>query len=213
MFITLEGIEGCGKTTQLKHIEAFFNRRGLETVVTREPGGTTVGEKIRAVLLNPDIEKMASLTELFLYEADRSEHVEKIIRPALAAGKIVLCDRFYDATVVYQGYGRGLDLEMIRRLHRMILGDLKPDLTILFDLAPEIGLDRAWNQVSNGDRSGKEMRFETEKIAFHRKIRDGYLTVARLEPQRFAIVDAGADENTVRDAVIALLEKCIDRRR
>lgn len=212
MFITLEGIEGCGKTTQLKHIEAFFDRRGLETVVTREPGGTAVGEKIRAVLLNPDIEKMAPLTELLLYEADRAEHLEKIIRPALAAGKTVLCDRFSDATVVYQGYGRGLELEMIQRLHRMILGELRPDLTILFDLAPEIGLDRAWNQVTNGDRSGQEMRFENETLSFHRSIRDGYLTVARSEPERFAIVDAGAEETVVRDAVIALLEQWVDRR-
>ena len=210
MFITLEGIEGSGKTTQLKHIEAFFDRRGLETIVTREPGGTMVGEKIRAVLLNPDIEKMAPLTELFLYEADRIEHLEKTIRPALASGKVVLCDRFYDATVVYQGYGRGLDLEMIHHLHELIVGDLKPDLTLLFDLKPEIGLDRAWNQVDNGDRSDKEMRFELEKLAFHRKIRDGYLTIARQEPERIFVIDAGRDEKTVRDAVIGLLEKAID---
>lgn len=207
MFITLEGIEGSGKTTQLKHIEAFFSRKGLETVITREPGGTVVGEKIRAVLLNPDIEPMAPLTELFLYEADRIEHLEKIIRPALADGKIVVCDRFYDATVVYQGYGRGLDREMIARLHRTILGDLEPDLTILFDLAPEIGLDRAWNQVKGGDRSGKEMRFEKEKLAFHRRIRDGYLAIARQQPGRFAIVDAGKEENSVRKTVTGLLEK------
>ncbi|KPJ76414.1 MAG: thymidylate kinase [Deltaproteobacteria bacterium SG8_13] len=213
MFITLEGIEGSGKTTQLKPIEAFFTRRGLKTVVTREPGGTAVGEKIRAVLLNPDIEKMAPLTELFLYEADRIEHLEKTIRPALAAGKIVVCDRFCDATVVYQGYGRGLDLEMIGRLHRMILGGLTPDLTIVFDLPPEIGLERAWKQVRGGSRSGKEMRFEKEKLAFHRSIRDGYLTIARLEPERFAVVDAGADANAVSDAVIALLEQFIDRDR
>ena len=207
MFITLEGIEGSGKTTQISHIEAYLDRRGLETVVTREPGGTSVGRKIRAVLLNPDIEQMAALTELFLYEADRIEHLEKTIRPALADGKVVVCDRFCDATVVYQGHGRGLDLELIADLHRLILGDLKPDLTLLFDLAPEVGLERAWNQVSNGDRSGKEMRFEKEKLAFHRRIRNGYLTLARGEPERFAIVDAAADENTVRDAVVALLEK------
>ncbi len=206
MLITLEGIEGSGKTSQLAHIEAFVRQRGLESVVTREPGGTTVGEKIRAVLLNPDIEKMAPLTELFLYEADRIEHLEKIIRPALEAGKVVVCDRFADATVVYQGYGRGLDLEMIHSLHRLILRDLKPDLTILFDLAPEIGLERAWNQVNNGSRSGRETRFEKEKLAFHRKIRDGYLTLARLEPERFFIVDAGQNETTVRDTVIEHLE-------
>ena len=123
MFITLEGIEGSGKTSQLAHIEAYLRQRGFEPVVTREPGGTAVGEKIRAVLLDPDIEKMTPLTELFLYEADRIEHLEKTIRPALAAGKIVLCDRFFDATIVYQGYGRGLDLQMIQTLHRLILGD------------------------------------------------------------------------------------------
>ncbi len=213
MFITLEGIEGSGKTTQLKHIEAFFVRRGLETVMTREPGGTVVGEKIRAVLLNPDIEKMAPLTELFLYEADRIEHLEKTIRPALAAGKIVVCDRFFDATVVYQGYGRGLELEMIENLHRVILEDLRPDLTILFDLAPEIGLERAWSQVRGGSRSGKEMRFEKEKLAFHRDIREGYLTIARQEPERFVIVDADRDEQQVRDAVIGLLEERFDKKK
>ncbi len=213
MLITLEGIEGSGKTSQLAHIEAFIRQRGLESVVTREPGGTTVGEKVRAVLLNPDIEKMAPLTELFLYEADRIEHLEKIIRPALKAGKVVVCDRFADATVVYQGYGRGLDLEMIHSLHRLILRDLKPDLTILFDLKPEIGLERAWNQVNNGSRSGEETRFEKEKLAFHRKIRDGYLTLARLEPERFFIVDAGRNETTVRDTVIRHLEGFIGHKR
>ena len=212
MFITLEGIEGSGKTSQIKHIEAFFTKRGLESVVTREPGGTVVGEKIRSVLLNPDIEKMSPLTELFLYEADRIEHLEKIIRPALASGKIVLCDRFCDATVVYQGYGRGLDLEIIHGLHGLILGDLKPDLTILFDLAPEIGLTRAWRQVNNGSRSGKETRFEKEKLAFHRKIRKGYLAIAGMEPERFFIVNADRDEATVRNAVIQRIAELIGDR-
>ena len=210
MFITLEGIEGSGKTTQIRHVEAFLRSRGMTTVVTREPGGTAVGEKIRAVLLNPDIEKMAPLTELFLYEADRIEHLEKTIRPALAAGKVVLCDRFCDATVVYQGYGRGLDLELIERLHRLILDGVRPDLTFLFDLDPAIGLERAWNQVDNGTRSGKETRFEKEKLAFHRSIRQGYLTIARQDPQRFVIVDAGQDENTVSRTVLDHLQQFIE---
>ena len=212
MFITLEGIEGSGKTSQLEHMEEYFKQRGFEPVVTREPGGTAVGQKIRAVLLDPEIEKMAPLTELFLYEADRIEHLEKTIRPALAAGKIVLCDRFFDATIVYQGYGRGLDRQMIQNLHRLILGDLKPDATFLFDLAPEVGLDRAWNQVNSGKRSDKETRFETEKLAFHRKIRDGYLTVARLEPERFFIIDAGQDEAAVRQIVLQRLKDLVPGR-
>ena len=212
MFFTLEGIEGSGKSTQIGHIAAFFKQRGLQAVITREPGGTAVGEKIRAVLLNPDIEKMAPLTELFLYEADRIEHLEKVVRPALAAGKIVVCDRFADATVVYQGFGRGLELETIEDLHRLVLGGLTPDATILFDLAPEVGLDRAWSQVSNGNRSGKETRFEKEKLAFHRSIRNGYLALAGRQPQRFFIVDAGRDEQTVRKEVIGIIEKLVGHR-
>jgi dTMP kinase len=211
MFITLEGIEGSGKSTQLRHIEAFCKQRGRAVTVTREPGGTAIGEAIRAILLNPENRRMEPLTEMLLYEADRAEHVRKKILPALADGRVVLCDRFYDATVVYQGYGRDLDLEMIHRIHRTILGQIKPDVTFLFDLAPEAGLQRAWSQINTGHRSGTETRFENEALAFHRKIRDGYLTVARLEPERFCIVDAARDEDTVRQAVLEQLEKILEK--
>lgn len=212
MFITLEGIEGSGKTTQLKNITGFLEGRGRKCLVTREPGGTAIGKKIRSVLLNPDSKGMEPLTELLLYVADRAEHVKKIIRPALAAGKTVLCDRFFDATVVYQGYARGLDLALIHRLHRRVLEDLMPDVTILFDLPPKIGLLRAWNQINNGNRAGVETRFEEEDLAFHEKIRAGYLEIARLEPERFCIVDAAQDKVSVEKETIECLKIALKRK-
>jgi dTMP kinase len=181
-------------------------------VVTREPGGTDIGQKIRSILLNPNSREMEALTELFLYEADRAEHVQKIIAPALSAGKTVLCDRFCDATVVYQGYARGLDLEEIRRIHRFILGNLRPDLTILLDLPPEIGLARAWAQIDKGDRTGAESRFEKEALDFHRKIRAGYLDLARHESERFCIVDAERDAAAVCRDIETAIERLIEGR-
>jgi dTMP kinase len=210
MFITLEGVEGSGKSTQLGNIRAFLQLRGHTVVVTREPGGTDIGRKIRSILLNPDHREMEALTELFLYEADRAEHVRKIIAPAISAGKTVLCDRFFDATMVYQGYARGLDLEEIRRIHRFILGNLSPDLTILLDLPPEIGLARAWAQIDKGDRTGAESRFEKEALDFHRKIRAGYLDIARHESQRFCIVDAEQDAAAVCRDIKKAIERLVE---
>lgn len=211
MLITLEGIEGAGKSSQIGAIVEYLEHRGHAVVVTREPGGTEVGRKIRAILLKPSHRQMAPMTELFLYEADRAEHVQKVIAPALSEGKTVLCDRFYDATVVYQGYARGLDLGMIHQIHRFILADLRPDLTILLDLPPEIGLARAWAQIDNGFRTGDESRFEKEALEFHHKIRSGYLDLARCEPQRFRIVDASRDENTVRKEIIDCVKAAVGR--
>ncbi|MGB5619648.1 MAG: dTMP kinase [Desulfobacterales bacterium] len=212
MFITLEGVEGSGKSTQLGNIRAFLQERGLTVVVTREPGGTDIGRTVRSILLNPDNREMDALTELFLYEADRAEHVRKIIAPALSAGKTVLCDRFFDATMVYQGYARGLDLEEIRRIHRFILGNLRPDLTILLDLPPEIGLARAWAQIDKGNRTGAESRFEKEALDFHRKIRAGYLDIARHESERFRIVDAEQDAAAVCRDIKKAIERLMEGR-
>jgi dTMP kinase len=209
MFITLEGIEGSGKSSQLDNIRVFLENQGHSVVVTREPGGTDIGKNIRAILLHPANRKIDPFTELFLYEADRVEHVRKIIMPALAAGRTVLCDRFTDATMVYQGYARGLDLEMIERIHRVILGSLKPDMTILLDVSPEIGLARAWTQIENGGRTGDESRFEEETLAFHEKIRAGYQDIARGEPDRFCIVDASHDPLTVKNAILAFLRRAL----
>ncbi len=212
MFITLEGVEGSGKSTQLGNIRAFLKERGYTVVVTREPGGTDIGRQIRSILLRPDNREMEALTELFLYEADRAEHVRKVIAPALAAGNTVLCDRFCDATVVYQGYARGLALEEIRRIHRFILGKLKPDLTLLLDLPPEIGLARAFAQIDAGGRSGAESRFENEALVFHRKIRAGYLDMAHREPARFCVVDADRDAAAVGRDIEAAIERLLEGR-
>jgi dTMP kinase len=209
MFITLEGPEGSGKTTQLKHLAADLTGRGYECLVTREPGGTPIGAQIRKILLHPDSRGMAPLAELFLYEADRAEHLHRQIRPALAQGKVVVCDRFYDATVAYQGYGRGLALDFLHHLHRVLTAGLTPDLTLLLDLAPEVGLARTWKQMENGGRDLAEARFEEEALAFHRRVRAGYLELARGEPQRFRVLDAARDAEQVTADIRAVLEEII----
>jgi len=205
MFITFEGIEGSGKTTQLRHVADFLKKRGHDCVITREPGGTRIGEKIRAILLDPASKGMDPLTELLLYTADRVQHVKELLEPSLAIGKTVLCDRYFDATVVYQGYARGLDIELIKRLHRLLSAGLRPDITFLLDLPAEAGLSRAWAQIDNGNRTGKETRFEKEALSFHEKVRAGYLALARKEPERFRIIDAGRNAADVQKDILKVL--------
>ncbi len=205
MFISLEGIEGCGKTTQLDHISVFLENIGRPFVVTREPGGTDIGKKIRSILLDPASHDLVPTAELLLYMADRAQHINSVIKPRLAEGKIVVCDRYYDATVAYQGFARGLGVNYIRDLHRMILEDFKPDLTILLDLSPRTGLSRAWQELDSGNRSGAESRFEEEAISFHEKVRAGYLEIARLEPKRFKIIDASPEIDTVQTEIQKVL--------
>ena len=210
MFITLEGIEGCGKTTQINHLSTFFENRGQPCVVTREPGGTAIGKEIRSILLNPSNKDMVPRAELLLYMADRAQHIAALVKPRLAENSVVLCDRYFDATVVYQGFARGLDTRFIYELHRLVLEDFKPDITILLDLSPRIGLARAWKQLDNGTRSGTESRFEEETLGFHEKVRAGYLELARLEPERFRTIDASGDENQVQKDIRAALMEYID---
>lgn len=198
MFITLEGIEGSGKTTQIRQLSTYIEATGYRCVTTREPGGTSIGDKIRAILLNPENNDLSPISELLLYMADRAQHLNSLIQPALDAGKIVLCDRYFDATVVYQGIARGLDIELIYSLHRLLFEDLKPEVTFLLDLPPSIGLARAWKQIDDGIRSGGESRFEEETLAFHEKVRAGYLELARLEADRFTVIDATQDEKKVQ---------------
>ncbi|MBU1053301.1 MAG: dTMP kinase [Proteobacteria bacterium] len=205
MFITFEGIEGSGKTTQIRHVMEFLEKSGKACVMTREPGGTITGQKIRSILLDPENNGMDHSTELLLYLADRAEHANKIINPALSAGKTVLCDRYYDATKAYQGYARGLDMDLLDKLHKLIIHDLKPDITILLDLDPKTGLSRAWKQINEGERTEFETRFEKETLDFHDKVRKGYLELARIEPKRFIIVDATKDENQVKKDIIKAL--------
>ena len=212
MFITLEGIEGSGKTTQARYMVKFLQSQGHDCVMTREPGGTRIGEKIRAILLDPESKDMDPLGELLLYTADRAQHIKELVNPFLSAGKTVLCDRFYDATVAYQGFARGLDIELINKLHEFILKDLKPDITFLLDLPPKVGLLRAWQQIKNGTRTGIETRFEEEKLPFHEKVRSGYLEIARVEPDRFRVIDAYRDKHHVRDEIIKILSVEINRK-
>lgn len=205
MFITLEGIEGSGKTTQIQIIADWLRMAGCDCLTTREPGGTPIGGQIRSVLLHPQNSNLAPTAELLLYMADRVQHLETVVRPALAAGRVVVCDRYFDATLVYQGYARGLDREMIRQLHRLVCSGLTPDLTLLLDLDPEAGLARAWQRIDADAAHAEESRFEKERLAFHQRVRAGYLDLARREPRRFVIIDAAVDEQAVREQIEAAL--------
>lgn len=198
LFITLEGGEGAGKTTQIVHMAGWLAERGVTCILTREPGGTDLGRKIRAVLLDPDHAGMAPETELLLYMADRAEHIGTVVRPALASGQTVLCDRYFDATLVYQGAARGLPVDRILRLHALMFDNLGPDLTLLLDLPVETGLARARRQLNKGGRPRRESRFEDEALQFHERVRAGYLELARLHPERFRVIDAAADEARVK---------------
>ncbi len=179
MFITLEGGEGVGKTTQQALLALQLRQAGYPCLCTREPGGTALGRALREILLHGD--PLTPLAELFLYAADRAEHVQKCILPALAAGQVVVCDRFTDSTLAYQGYGRGLDLQQVRQLNHLATGGLQPHLTLWLDLPPEVGLAR----------TGLADRLEQERLEFHRRVHQGFQALAAAEPQRIVRIDAG----------------------
>ncbi len=182
LFITFEGVEGSGKSSRCDNLLKALREKGCETVFTREPGGPAVSEQIRSILLDPEMD-IPPLAELMLYFAARAANVEKIIMPALRRGAVVVCDRFSDATVAYQGYGRGLPLVPLRQAGILATGGLVPDLTLLMDLDPEEGFRRV-------SLTGRELdRIEKERIEFHRKVRKGYLASAAMEPDRFLVVD------------------------
>lgn len=207
MFITFEGTEGSGKTTQIRAAADWLRNRGINCICTREPGSTAIGAKIRAIVLDPDSRELDHMAELLLYMADRSQHIAEVIRPALAEGKTVLCDRYFDATLAYQGYARGLDRNLLKNLHHLLFDNLRPDLTFLLDLPVETGLHRAWKQIHNGERIAAESRFEAEKLAFHEKVRAGYLDMAAKEPARFRIIDASLSPEEVRGQIIDMLKQ------
>ena len=212
MFITLEGIEGSGKTTQINNIVNFLQKQNHACITTREPGGTGIGRQIRTILLDPNNSDLDPLAELLLYAADRAQHVKSVIKPHLAAGSTVICDRFFDATTVYQGIARGLDMTVINKLHEIVLGGIRPDLTLLFDLPVETGLQRAWDSLDKGSRSDRESRFEKESLAFHEKIRNGYLALAKQEPGRFRIINAADEEHEVLENIIAVLSQYLQKK-
>lgn len=206
MFITFEGIEGSGKSTQARYLARWLVAGGHACVQTREPGGTPIGRQIRSILLNSANREIQPMTELLLYNADRVQHIQQVIQPALAAGQIVICDRFFDATVVYQGVARGLRREQVDVLHRLMCDDWTPNVTFLMDLEPSVGLGRAWKDISAGLRADGQHRFEEEALAFHERVREGYLGLAEQAPERFCVVDATPDQETVRSAVIQYMQ-------
>ncbi|MBI2915780.1 MAG: dTMP kinase [Elusimicrobia bacterium] len=195
VFITLEGSDGCGKTTQTVRLKEKLARKGLKVAHTREPGGTSFAENLRQIILNPK-NKISPVAELLLYEASRVQHTQEILLPALRQGKIVLCERYTDATVAYQGYGRKINPRWIEDLNRMATGGLTPDLTILLDIPVEEGLKRA--RKSGGKRGD---RLERENLLFHRRVRRGYVHLARREPQRIKVVSARGTVAEVEDKI------------
>lgn len=198
-FITLEGLEGAGKTSRWVELKAHLEQRGKTVRATREPGGTVLGERLRELLLAADQDPMAPLTELLLMFAARSEHVTRVILPALAAGQWVLCDRYVDASYAYQGGGRRLGEAPVAALEALLPERARPDLTLLLDLPVEIGLARA-------NRRGAADRFEQEAVAFHQRVRDAYLARARQSPQRYCVIDAAAGPDAVRTAIERAVE-------
>jgi dTMP kinase len=202
MFITFEGIEGSGKSTALDRVRQTLLDEGHGVLLTREPGGSRLGRTLRSILLDLSNDDIVPEAELFLYLADRAQHVGQVIRPALAEGVTVLSDRYADSTVVYQGYGRGLDPERLRELNDMAVGGLWPDLTLVFDLPPEEGLRRAMARNLLEGTSVSEGRFEAEHLAFHDRVREGYLTWAALHPARFRVVDATRTPDEVFEDVM-----------
>lgn len=206
-FITFEGGDGTGKSTQIKALERHLAALGRSFVSTREPGGTPLGKLIRQALLDVGDQPIGSPTELFLYLADRAEHVRDVILPALESAKIVLCDRYTDSTLAYQGYGRGLDLKVLRELNRIADHGVKPDLTILFDCPVKIGLSRIGRRLAEQDVGGRKDRFDGENADFHEKVRAGFLALARAEPDRFRIIDASRSEARVTQEVKDLIDR------
>jgi len=191
--ISFEGIEGCGKTTQLELAAQFLRSLNIPVLTTEEPGGTPLGKRIRNLLLNRGSFDICAEAEILLFLAARAQHVREVLRPALERGEWVLCDRFSDATMVYQGFVRGIEKTWIRKLDDFTTSSLKPALTFLFDLPAETGLRRALQRMTGIPENAREDRFEQEGLTFHEKIREGYLSLARQEPERFRILTAVED--------------------
>lgn len=206
MFITFEGIEGCGKSTQINLLAAQLQQQGYQVLLTREPGGCPIADQIRSLLLDADNRAMVPMTELMLYAAARAQHLAEVVQPALDSGTLVLCDRFSDATRAYQAFGRGIDRQTMESLNDLACNGLAPDLTLLLDCLVEIGLKRARQRIV-GSNGPKEERFELESLHFHQRVRDGYLQLAAEEPDRFVIIDAAVSQEQAATAILQAVQQ------
>ncbi len=204
IFISFEGIEGSGKTIQAKLLDEFLRKKGYTVVLTEEPGGTQIGLKIRELLLSVEHQEMTSVTELLLYNASRAQLIKEVILPTIKRGIIVITDRFNDSTVAYQGYGRGIDLNLIDSIDRIVTAGLKPDITMLLDLDVEVGLKR--NRGIN-----KADRFELENRVFHKKVRNGYLEIAAKEPKRIKLIDASKSIDEIHGKIVSIVMKFMEK--
>lgn len=210
-FITLEGGEGTGKSTQARLLADVLEGMDRKVAVTREPGGAEGAEEIRALLVTGAIGRWSPMTETLLHYAARRDHLDKTILPALNAGKWVICDRFADSTMAYQGYGHGLGREPVANLHRLVLGDFAPDLTLIFDLPVDVGLRRAGIRAHGGEAADED-RYERMARAFHCRLREGFLDIARLDPGRCVVIDANQSIDAVHQAVVATVTQRLDTR-
>lgn len=208
-FITFEGIEGAGKSTLAQFLHDSLQKDGWPAKITREPGGTPVGESVRAILANPDAKEITPLTEVLLLSASRSQLVEQFIRPQLGEGNIVICDRFFDSTMAYQGYGHQVHMREIRELTDMCTWGVKPDLTILIDIEPALGLGRV--RTRSAENLTRMDRFENMDFGFHERVRDGFLEIAQDEPQRFRIFDGHMDLDTLKQKIYQLVHREVTR--
>jgi len=209
-FITFEGGDGSGKSTQIRLLEKHLTTRDKTCLTTREPGGTSLGRLLRQILLESGKRPISASTELFLYLADRAQHVHEVIAPAILKGTIVLSDRYIDSTVAYQGYGRGFDLQLLLSLNRIASEGMTPDITFLLDCPVHLGLSRTVHRRSNASASKSNDRFESENLDFHEKVRNGFLELARAEPERFYIIDASRSEQEVFAAVKEIVDRRLD---
>jgi dTMP kinase len=213
LFITFEGIEGSGKSTQCRRLADRLIKEGISHVLTFEPGGTVMGLEIRRILLDSKNRHMSPLAELLLYEADRTEHTGKVIKPGLERGKWILCDRYYDATTVYQGYARGQDMAFIKVLNEKASYGIKPNMTFLLDCPVPLGLERALSREGSRENASGQDRFETEPADFHEAVRKGYLFLADQEPDRFITLNGTLPEQTLEDDIFEHLRPRIEKMR
>ncbi|MBU2590773.1 MAG: dTMP kinase [Nitrospinota bacterium] len=209
ILITFEGTDGCGKTTQISLLKDYLSKRGKPATVTREPGGTSIGDIVRRILLHSGGIALNSLTETLLYEGCRAQLVRELIQPALERGETVLCDRFADSTIAYQGYGRGIEIETIKTLNRIATDGLTPTITLLFDIDPKIALQRTSLRKNSNTGGENEERFEKEGLEFHKKVRQGFKELAKEEPERIKVIDANRTPEEIHLEVLGHLKRLL----